>query len=131
MLSTLFRTRAGLRQVGVGRWLEYVIGDNMGSLSFGHILLDIKLLFFFFVFNNVFVCYARWLGNCVAHRLARRAISNYFLFGWSLFLLICVMFTISISTWIMNNASSFGAFSKKKKKNTKEQLLKENKKKRC
>ena len=51
----------------------------MGSLSFGHILLDIKLLFFFFVFNNVFVCYARWLGNCVAHRLARRAISNYFL----------------------------------------------------
>ena len=51
----------------------------MGSLSFGHILLDIKLLFFFFVFNNVFVCYARWLGNCVAHWLARRAISNYFL----------------------------------------------------
>lgn len=116
MLSTLFCTRVGLRQVSVGRWLESVIhsivGDNMGSSSFGHILLDIKLFFFF---NNVFVCYARRLGNCVAHRLARELLVIIFLFGWSLFLLICVMFTIMISAWIMNNTSPFGAFSKKKK----------------
>ena len=61
--------------------LESVILDitegSMGSLSFGNILQDFKLLLS--SFNNFYVCHVKQLENCVAHSLARIAISNSFL----------------------------------------------------
>ena len=50
---------------------------SMGSSSFGNILQDFKLLLS--SFNNFSVCHVKRLENCVAHSLARIAISNSFL----------------------------------------------------
>ena len=46
----------------------------MAQFEFGHILQDIRLLISSFIF--VSFCHVRRQGNCMAHRLARRAISS-------------------------------------------------------
>ena len=53
-------------------------GDSMLLSEFGHILDDIKLLSSFV--RSVSFRHIRRQGNFVAHRLARRAICNHFLF---------------------------------------------------
>ena len=54
--------------------INSIVGDNMESFSFGHILQDIKSMLF--SLNNVFIGHVRRQGTCVAHRLARRTINN-------------------------------------------------------
>ena len=48
--------------------------DNMAQSEFGHILQDIKFLCSFF--SCVCFCHIRKQGNCLAHKLARRAVPN-------------------------------------------------------
>lgn len=50
---------------------------SMGSSSFGNILQDVKLLLY--SFNHFSICHVKQLENCVAHSLAKRAISHSFI----------------------------------------------------
>ena len=54
--------------------INSINSDNMSKSEFGHILQDIKFLCSFF--SHVSFIHIKRQGNCVAHRLARRAISN-------------------------------------------------------
>ncbi|XP_030939879.1 uncharacterized protein LOC115964767 [Quercus lobata] len=54
-------------------------GGHMDHLALGHVLLDIKRLFS--CFSHISVKYINREGNCVAHKLARRA-TNYPFLVW-------------------------------------------------
>ena len=57
--------------------IKAILGDYMDCSYMGHVLQDIKLLFSSFSFISVKHIHRE--GNCVAHKLARRAIRNHFL----------------------------------------------------
>jgi len=54
--------------------INLINGDNMAQSEVGHILQDINFLCFFFSF--VYFRHIKRQDNCMAHRLARRAISS-------------------------------------------------------
>ena len=54
--------------------INSIKGGNMTHSTFGHILQDITFLCSFF--SHVSFQHIKRQGNCVAHKLARRAITN-------------------------------------------------------
>ena len=54
--------------------INSINGGNMTQFEFGHILQDITFLYSFF--SHVSFHHIKRQGNCVAHRLARRALTN-------------------------------------------------------
>ena len=54
--------------------INLINGGNMTQSEFGHILQDISFLCSFF--SYVSFCHVKRQGNCVAHRLARRAVTS-------------------------------------------------------
>ena len=56
--------------------INAIKGDNMFHSEFGHILQDIIFLSSFF--TSISFRHLKRQGNCMAHRLARRAIFNPF-----------------------------------------------------
>ena len=56
--------------------INAIKSDIMFHSKFGHILQDIIYLSSLFTFG--FFCHVKRQGNCMAHRLARKAISNPF-----------------------------------------------------
>jgi len=54
-----------------------ILGEYMDNSYTGHVLKDVK--FMFSSFSCIFVQHIHREGNCVAHKLARRAARNPFL----------------------------------------------------
>ena len=54
-----------------------ILGDYMDNSYMGHVLQDIKFMFSSFSFISIKHTHKE--GNCVAHKLARRAANNLFL----------------------------------------------------
>ena len=80
--ALLFARELGFKSLVVEGDVEIIIkaingGGTMLISEFGHILYDIHSLVS--SFQSVSFRHVRHLGNCVAHRLARRSICNSFL----------------------------------------------------
>ncbi|XP_075650103.1 uncharacterized protein LOC142620654 [Castanea sativa] len=57
--------------------INAILGDHMDYAYMGHVMQDIK--FMFPSFSIISVKHIHREGNCVAHKLARRAIRSHFL----------------------------------------------------
>ena len=71
-------TDLGFRRLIVEGDSEVIINSidcgNRTQSEYGHILQDITILCSFF--SHVFFCHIKRLGNCLAHRLARLAVTS-------------------------------------------------------
>ena len=79
--ALVFAKELGFDKVIVGRdsanTITSINGGHMDHSALGHVLLDIKRLFS--SFSHISVKHINREGNCVAHKLARRAASYPFL----------------------------------------------------
>ena len=79
--ALMFAVKLGFNKVEVVSDSELVVnailGDYVDNSYVGHVLQDIKFMFSSFSFISIKHTHRE--GNCVAHKLARRAANNPFL----------------------------------------------------